>query len=174
MNITAPQQSSGTRSSLNNTDTSGATILEPAPKKSARDDALKGSEGTVGLKYSEGAQGQGDPNTAKKGMVSGSSGFDEATSNNDQVQKERSQKEIQDRISDESRNKRVSEEGFDSNAKNNASFNSDIGSDNDPSRQAIADLQKKAQSASGGTGPRQPVEGRGTGPYDALNSEDQA
>ena len=70
--------------------------------------------------------------------------------------------------------KNAAEGDFDNNPENNASFTADIGGDNDPARVAIGGMQRNAQSASGATGPRQPMNQEGTGPYDALNSEEQA
>lgn len=182
-NSGAPQKVSGSNSTFNNTNTSGATTLEPTPNKSARDDAPEGSEGTAGLKYPEGVGGQGNfpgqhnadgyaggPTSAKKAMGVRSGGFHQKSTGSDQSHGQFSQSEGQVRSSSKLE---VSEGAFDSNPENNASFTSEIGSENDPGRQAIGDMQKKAQSASGGTGPRQPVGQEGTGPYDALSSEEQ-
>lgn len=69
--------------------------------------------------------------------------------------------------------KNITEGGFDVDDSNNASFNSEIGSENDPGRKAEHDFQTQAQSASGGTGPRQyGKEGNaGEGLYGVLDTE---
>ena len=70
--------------------------------------------------------------------------------------------------------KNLTEGGFDDDPSNNASFTSDIGAEDDPGRKAEADMQKKAQSASGGTGPRQaPGESDGS-QYDVLDTDQAA
>lgn len=50
--------------------------------------------------------------------------------------------------------KNITEGGFDADDSKNASFNSDIGSKNDPGRAAEQGMRLKTQSAGGGTGPR--------------------
>ncbi len=69
--------------------------------------------------------------------------------------------------------KNITEGRFDVDDSNNASFNSEIGSENDPGRKAEHDFQTQAQSASGGTGPRQyGKEGNaGEGGYGVLDSD---
>ena len=51
--------------------------------------------------------------------------------------------------------KNITEGGFDSDPSNNASFNGEIGTENDPGRVAEQTFQNTTQSASGGVGPRQ-------------------
>ena len=178
---------SGSKSTLNNTDTSGATVLEPTPRKSTRDDASTNAEGTAGLKYPEGAGGQGDfpgshtadgyaggPSRAKQELDSDTSGVYQTASTDDKLRHSDAPLGGQERRSNKGERKDASGDGFDNDPENNASFNSEIGSDHDPSRQAIKDIQKKVQSASGGTGPRQSVEQEGTGVYDTLDSEQEA
>lgn len=70
--------------------------------------------------------------------------------------------------------KNITEGGFDDDPSNNASFNSEIGTENDPGRKAEADMQKKAQSASGGTGPRQAPGESDNSQYDVLETEQDA
>ena len=70
--------------------------------------------------------------------------------------------------------KNITEGGFDSDDKNNASFTSEIGSENDPGRKAEGDLQKVAQSASGGTGPRDGGKGGEEGGVYGTLSEEQS
>lgn len=67
--------------------------------------------------------------------------------------------------------KNITEGGFDDDPSNNASFNNEIGTENDPGRQAENDFQRNAQSASGATGAFQrPGEGSDN-QYDALKEE---
>ena len=70
--------------------------------------------------------------------------------------------------------KNITEGGFDDDPSNNASFTSDIGSENDPGRQAEIDMQKKTQSASGGTGPRQAPGESDNSQYDVLDTDQSA
>ena len=51
--------------------------------------------------------------------------------------------------------KNITEGGFDSDPSNNASFNNEIGTENDPGRAAEQTFQNTTQSASGGVGRRQ-------------------
>ena len=69
--------------------------------------------------------------------------------------------------------KNITEGGFDDDPKNNASFNSEIGSENDPGRKAEVDLQKVTQSASGATGPRQAPGKSDESQYDILETDQQ-
>lgn len=70
--------------------------------------------------------------------------------------------------------KNITEGGFDDDPSNNASFTSDIGTDNDPGRKAEADMQKISQSASGGTGPRQAPGESDNSQYDVLDADQAA
>ena len=67
--------------------------------------------------------------------------------------------------------KNITEGGFDDDPSNNASFTSDIGTENDPGRKAEGDMQKKAQSASGGTGPKQAPGQSDGSQYDVLDTD---
>ena len=67
--------------------------------------------------------------------------------------------------------KNITEGGFDDDPSNNASFNTDIGTENDPGRKAVGDMQKKAQTASGGTGPRQAPGESDNSQYDVLDTD---
>ena len=68
--------------------------------------------------------------------------------------------------------KNITEGGFDVDDSNNASFTSEIGSKNDPGRKAENNFQAQAQSASGGTGPRQyGSQGKGEGTYGVLDTD---
>ena len=158
-----------------------------APNKSVRDDAPGGSEGPIDLKYPEGSDGQsGFPGQHNEdGYVDGSAsaneqiGFESSgayrtSSSVDQTAGQTKSSRVQQSSSGQPSGRGVTEGGFDSNSENNASFNTELGTEDDPGRQAIKDMQKKSQAASGATGPRQPPGQEGTGPYDTLNSEEQA
>ena len=70
--------------------------------------------------------------------------------------------------------KNITEGGFDDDPSNNASFTSDIGTENDPGRKAEGDMQKVAQSAVGGTGPRQAPGESDNSQYDVLATDQSA
>ena len=70
--------------------------------------------------------------------------------------------------------KNLTEGGFDDDPSNNASFTSDIGTENDPGRKAEGDMQKKAQTVSGGTGPRQAPGESDNSQYDVLDTDQSA
>ena len=67
--------------------------------------------------------------------------------------------------------KNLTEGGFDDDPKNNASFNSDIGTENDPGKAAELQFQKQ-QAATVGSGPRQSGI-TGDGQYDILETDQQ-
>ena len=140
------------------------------------------------MKYAEGVGGQGQfpgqhnadgytggPTRAKQELGGSSDGVYRASSTAaDPTQERTNYSGIQGASSGKPGSKNAAEGDFDSNPENNASFTADIGSDNDPARVAIGGMQRQAQSVSGATGPRQPVNQGGTGPYDTLDSEEQA
>ena len=66
--------------------------------------------------------------------------------------------------------KNITEGGFDSDDSKNASFNSEIGSKNDPGRKAENDFRSQTQTTSGAIGPRQyGVQGGST--YGVLDTD---
>ncbi|KAL9105297.1 MAG: hypothetical protein Q9187_008737, partial [Circinaria calcarea] len=67
--------------------------------------------------------------------------------------------------------KNLTEGGFDDDPKNNASFNSDIGTEDDPARGAELQFQKRV-AATVGSGPRQ-TGVTGDGQYDVLETDQQ-
>jgi hypothetical protein len=68
----------------------------------------------------------------------------------------------------------LTEGGFESNDGNNASFNSDIGTKNDPGRAAEANFQRANAGSGGGSSmPKQKVL-TGDTPYDALDHDTEA
>lgn len=126
------QPSSST--TTNNTDISGARTLQPAPDAEAR----QASEG-----WSETAQ-----LNAGRGLNAGTLGS-MATSSS-------SSNPANTSGTAGPHGKNISEGGFDSDAPN-ASFNGEVGTKNDPARQALNDFQR-SQAESGpdaGNGPRQ-------------------
>ncbi|MCJ1230911.1 hypothetical protein MMC12_007585 [Toensbergia leucococca] len=66
--------------------------------------------------------------------------------------------------------KNLTEGGFDSDPSNNASFNPDIGGENDPGRAAESKFQQATAAVAGGGGPRQ-TEVTGDGQFDILEGE---
>ena len=65
----------------------------------------------------------------------------------------------------------ITEDGFDdTDASKNASFTADIGSENDPGREAEAQFQRRTNTVAGDIGPRQGAIS-GEGQYDALEGE---
>lgn len=70
--------------------------------------------------------------------------------------------------------KNLTEGGFESNDRNNASFNSEIGTKNDPGRAAELNFQRANADAAGDAGfPRQKGVSGDT-PYDSLDNDIEA
>ena len=67
--------------------------------------------------------------------------------------------------------KNLTEGGFDEGDDKNASFNSDIGTENDPGREAEAWTQRITQASSGSTAPRQKFGGSDNSQYDVLDTD---
>ena len=67
--------------------------------------------------------------------------------------------------------KNLTEGGFDEGDDKNASFNSDIGTENDPGREAEAWMQRKTQASSGSTAPRQKMGESDNSQYDVLDTD---
>lgn len=68
--------------------------------------------------------------------------------------------------------KSISEDpSLDSDPKNNASLNSDIGGEQDPGRLAENEFQRKTQSASGSTAPKQKMGEGDSSQYDTLETD---
>ena len=190
-------------STFANTDTSGATTLDPARDAEARgdkaDDQKDDSEkGPGGLKYTEAVGGQGDfPGTHSLdgGYAGGSS---KAKSELQTKQSSSTQKDQSDSTEESSntsgrsihvdeapgyvkgdvtqqplnpkpKGKNLTEGGFDSDAPN-ASFNTDIGSEEDPGRLAEHKYQKREAIGSNDAGMSSPGNTAG-GIYDNLKDE---
>ena len=192
-----PFSVSGSSSNFNNTDTSGATTLAPAPDAAEREAKVVWQEtadvakGPGGQKYPEGLDGQGafdgrhtangysgGPTSAKQELseelgsdnvyrASGirGGGTDDVTEEGDKGSLDTTTADtapsyVSSVKSDPAqtgkpKGKNITEGGFDSNSNNNASFNNEIGTENDPGRVAEQTFQNTTQSASGVTGPRQ-------------------
>lgn len=67
--------------------------------------------------------------------------------------------------------KNITEGGFDDDPSKNASFNSEIGTENDPGRQAEQDLQMKSQAVSGSSAPKQKMGEAEKSQYDVLTDD---
>ena len=192
-----PLSVSGSSSTFNNTDTSGATTLLPAPDAAEREakavwqETADEAKGPGGQKYPEGLDGQGafDGQHNADGYVGGSTsakqelsekissdnvyqasgirggGTDDVTEEGDKGSLDTAAADtapsyVSSVTSDPAqtgkpKGKNITEGGFDSDSSNNASFNNEIGTENDPGRVAEQTFQNTTQSASGGTGPRQ-------------------
>ena len=228
-NNSAPLNVSGSKSTLANTDISGATTLAPAPDaaereaKAAWQENADETKGPGGAKYSEAAGGQGNfpgshnadgysggSSAAKKELEneSGSATYDTKTSNagdgssasalegdsrgetgvsglgastgsssEGNSESASAPGYVGSVVSEATRSgkpkgKNITEGGFDSDDKNNASFTSDIGDENDPGRLSENKFQRSnAESGpDAGSGPRQKGL-TGDGQYDALETE---
>ena len=67
--------------------------------------------------------------------------------------------------------KNITEGGFDEGDEQNASFNSEIGSKEDPGRRAEGEFQRVTQSASGSTAPKQKMGESDGSQYDVLDTD---
>ncbi|KAL8694767.1 MAG: hypothetical protein Q9218_000613 [Villophora microphyllina] len=206
-----PQSVSGSSSTFNNTDTSGATKLDPAPDAAEREakeawrEVPDEARGTTGQKYSEGAgnvdfAGSSNPDGTYSGGSSdskndsGDSGYtpsgirggatpgtddstnsaqtESASSNAGEAPGYVSSVKSDPAQTGKPHGKNITEGGFESDDKNNASFNSDIGDENDPGRAAEQQFQNTTQTSAGGKGEQQ-YKVTGDGQYDALETDQQ-
>jgi len=151
------QPSSSTNT--NNTDTSGATTLAPAPDAEARQAGEEWSE-TAQLNAGSGLESSGG-NAYNTSTGSGSNGgpapsYATAAGGASQPKGENLQ-----------------EGGFDSDAPN-ASFNSEVGTKNDPAREALAGFQgANAQVGGDAAGPKQ-TSITNDGQFEALGGDTSA
>ena len=67
--------------------------------------------------------------------------------------------------------KNITEGGFDEGDDKNVSFNSEIGSEDDPGRLAEGVMQRMTQSSSGSTAPRQGQGQSDNSQYDVLDTD---
>lgn len=204
-----PLSVSGSSSTFNNTDTSGATTLAPAPDaaerqtKAAWQETADEDKGPGGQKYPEGLGGQGafdgqhnvdgyagGPTSAKQSLseqigsdnvyqASGirGGGTDDVTEGGDKSSIAGTAPSYVSSVKSDPaqtgkpKGKNITEGGFDSDPSNNASFNAEVGTENDPGRVAEQTFANAAQSASGGTGPNQKMGASDNSQYDVLQSD---
>ncbi|KAJ5833867.1 hypothetical protein N7474_002178 [Penicillium riverlandense] len=160
-----PMGVSGQQSTLTNTDTSSASTLPSAPVGAMREDRERQT------KYPEGLGGQGDfpgrhvpetgytggPEKAKKqmGLHAGEYPASEKMSGRHQAAAAGGSGH-QSNPNQKPKGKNLTEGGFESTDRNNASFNSEIGSKQDPGRAAEQKFQRHvAESGNDVGGPRQ-------------------
>ena len=158
---------SGSNSNFNNTDTSGATKLPPASVGTRREDINRQE------RYPEALGGQGDfpgPHPNQSGYVGGSTAMKEdysaAHAGSGQQRSQYNAGQAPSYVSEltggsfgqgKPKGKNLQEGGFDSDPRYNASFNSEIGSRNDPGRVGENDMQRRVAESGpdAAGGPRQ-------------------
>ena len=189
-----PMSVSGSKSTLNNTDTSGATTLPPTRDAEGRgdDDVSDSIKGPGGVKYAEGLGGQGtfSGQHSEGGYVGGPSretqggGGSAAGRGLGESQGATKAESAPDYAEDapqgnvggpKPKGKNITEGGFDEDAPN-ASYTTEIGTDQDPGRLGMGDAQRRAaeSGADAGGGPRQKGIDGGQGGFDVLSSERDA
>jgi len=163
---------SGSNSTFANTNTSGATRLDPASDAEARqaqedwaEEKKLGSAGTYPDALGGQAKGLAVENTQRSGTGGSNSG------NGATAPSYVSSQYIKD---DKPKGQNLTEGGFDSNDSKNASFTTDIGSKNDPGRLAEQKFQRENMQNAGDAGfPRDQGAPGGT-TYDALGGDTAA
>lgn len=173
---------SGSKSTLNNTNTSAATELPSAPVGGLRDDRERQE------KYPEGLGGQGDfpgahseqgyaggPTAAKQQMGMHAGEYSAASGSGPSHVAGEAPSYVND-VTDSYKHtkpdgRNIHEGGFSSNDKKNASFTTEIGSDQDPARAAINKFQR-ANAESGPDAGRARQKGvDDQHPYQALDEQ---
>ncbi|KAL9580293.1 MAG: hypothetical protein Q9212_004578 [Teloschistes hypoglaucus] len=187
-----PLAVSGSSSTFNTTDTSGATRLDPAPDAAEREakeawrevpDEARGNNATGDNEYKPSglrggaASGTEDSNTTSTSSTSNdaqtSSSTSTSSSNADQAPGYVSSVVSQPAQTGKPHGKNITEGGFESDDKNNASFNnSKVGGENDPGRAALQQFQNTTQTSAGGKGEQQ-YEVTGDGQFDKLETDQQ-
>ncbi|KAK4506721.1 hypothetical protein PRZ48_000454 [Zasmidium cellare] len=153
----------------NTTDVSNATRLDPAPDAEAR---LANSEWSEAEQLNAGTKlgkesGVGPTYNASVGSATNSSSGNGAAAPGYASHPAPSQG---DTFAPKGKN--IQEGGFDSSAPN-ASFNSDVGSKNDPGRAALNQFEQENVPVAGGAGPRQgQIDGQST--FDKLGGDASA
>ncbi|KAJ5901857.1 hypothetical protein N7495_002385 [Penicillium taxi] len=150
---------SGSNSTLNTTDISAATTLPSAPTGGLRENRLQQE------KYPEALDGQGDfPGThlSQSGYVGGSTSAKQQmgmhagqsqASGSSQYNNNQAPSYTDEDTGDHQNQK--SQSNFSSDASKNVSFNSEIGSDQDPGRAAVHKFQRTNAESGPDVGPRQ-------------------
>jgi len=156
---------SGSNSTFNNTDTSGATTLRSAAQAGDRDadrkerypDALGGQGKYPGAHLPESGYAGGSTqakrelgigghqhqyNTTERGAAAEAGGSGFRSEHNGGTAPSYVTPVVQNMGNTKPHGANIKEGGFDSNPKNNASFNSDIGTNKDPGRLAEQKFQK--------------------------------
>ncbi|GAB7365758.1 hypothetical protein MBLNU230_g7093t1 [Neophaeotheca triangularis] len=162
----------------NTTDTSNATKLDAAPDAEARQasgawqeqGALNAGTAGKGPTYVGGGGGVGAGTTQSQSAAGGSSGAASsggaATAGTAPGYASHPAPVMGDNFQPHGKN--ITEGGFDSNAPN-ASFTTDIGGKNDPSRVALQGAEKNNVPVSGGAGARSQGPGQEGGQYGNLD-----
>jgi hypothetical protein len=183
---------SGSNSTFNNTDTSGATTLRSAAQTGDRDadrkerypDALGGqgqypgahlpesgyAGGSTQAKRSLGIGGhQHQYNTTERAAEAGGSGGYRSEHNGGTAPSYVTPV-VQNVGNTNPHGANIKEDSFDTNPKNNASFNSDIGTNKDPGRLAEQKFQKHTAQSGGNAGYPNPTVDANQ-PYGNLGSD---
>jgi hypothetical protein len=169
------QSSSGT--TANNTDTSGARTLDPAPDSEARQATEEWNENAMlnaGLDQKKDA-GRGPtwrtPDQgadATNSSVNTSTGYDDTNRNTAPSYVHSGQQGIES--IQKPKGKNLQEGGFDDDAPN-ASFNNEIGTDKDPARLAEQKFEERSNLPGRDAGNARDAGVSGEGQYDALKDE---
>ncbi|KAJ9638833.1 hypothetical protein H2201_004641 [Coniosporium apollinis] len=170
----------GSSSTLANTDTSGARTIPPAPNAGARE-AQEGGDATDLLDTGRGqgkAAGKGptyntpadEAAAAKRSGETGGKPYNTTTGSGANAGTAPTAISVDQSVKDKSgpHGKNITEGGFDPDLPN-ASFNNEIGTENDPGRLAEVKLAQQTAQAGGdaGGGPRQ-TKISNDGQYDVL------
>jgi len=154
----------GDSSSTYEADTSSASHTATSGGETGQGDTASSSTSQTGTSGSEAKGGVNAPSTTSQTGTSGneSSHVDSAPSYVHSNQP----------TSGKPKGKNITEGGFDDDQSKNASFNSDIGDENDPGRAAENKFQREAAESAGdtGAGPRQKSI-TGDGQYDVLEDD---
>ncbi|KAL9108227.1 MAG: hypothetical protein Q9227_006965 [Pyrenula ochraceoflavens] len=179
-----PMSVAGSRSTLNTTDTSGASTLPPADDAQARDPRRS-------QKYAEGVGGQGTfhgqhsdqgyaggPTGERQGGGSYATGLGDAPSGrsaNADSAPGYTEDVAQGSVGGQRpKGSNITEGGFDEDAPN-ASYTTEIGTDQDPGRMGVGNAQRRvAESGADAGGPRQGGLAGGQGGFETLRSEENA
>ncbi|KAI9717679.1 MAG: hypothetical protein M1812_004624 [Candelaria pacifica] len=183
-----PLSVSGSNSTLNNTDTSGATTLPPAPDAETR---LAQNDWNESSKLKSAEHLSQDQTSSKSNLGnmsystsgSGADTYTSNTSNDSSGVGSNTQGSTAPSALNPSTNqaakeskpkgKNITEGGFDDDPSKNASFTSDIGDKNDPGRAAENKMQREVAESgpdAGGSGPRQKGLTK-DGQFDVLGDE---
>ncbi|OQD82099.1 hypothetical protein PENANT_c023G07985 [Penicillium antarcticum] len=177
-----PMGVSGYQSTVNNTDTSAAQTLPSAPVGGLREnredqqkypEALGGQGSFPGTHLSQSGY-TGGPTASKQEMGINAGEYSTASgSGRSQHNAGQAPSYVHDVTGDIQHPKPdgrgITEGGFHSNDAKNASFNSEIGTDQDPGREALNKFQRSNAETSS-NGPRQKV-AEGQTPYSALEEQ---